>query len=453
MTKSKITSSVLDDIRKTNSSFFSSLQSAFLQGIITSSEVQEKKHMKKEEILKKHEENHRISQGNGKDKRWHTYLPDGSPKGKLITKTKLEDLEAAIVEFYSAQKQPETLEELYDRWLQYKAVETSPGNVKRLNSDYKRYLVDCPLIKMPITSIKTITIKKWMLYYLTDHELTKKQFNNMKTILNQLFDYALDYDIIQSNPARSIRNISYKHFLPDQEKPIENQVYFPDEKERYLVECDRMYEKTKNMAYLATAMNMFMGLRSGELVALEKDCFDDNFIYVKRQEKIKWKEDDDGWKRDGYEISGHLKTKESVRRVPLLSGAKKYLQLALKVETDSLFLFVNAKGERLTNDSIRSAQRRVNTHIDTATKANHANRKTYASELKASNKVDDTEIQRSLGHKDLKTTMGYYLYPTTREIEAVEKFEAALCPAEKSVIPCNTKVVDFSAHKKGRTPA
>lgn len=453
MTKSKITSSVLDDIRKTNSSFFSSLQSAFLQGIITSSEVQEKTNMKKEEIIKKHEENHRISQGNGKDKRWHTYLPDGSPKGKLITKTKLEDLEAAIVEFYSAQKQPETLEELYDRWLQYKAVETSPGNVKRLNSDYKRYLVDCPLIKMPITSIKTITIKKWMLYYLTDHELTKKQFNNMKTILNQLFDYALDYDIIQSNPARSIRNISYKHFLPDQEKPIENQVYFPDEKERYLVECDRMYEKTKNMAYLATAMNMFMGLRSGELVALEKDCFDDNFIYVKRQEKIKWKEDDDGWKRDGYEISGHLKTKESVRRVPLLSGAKKYLQLALKVETDSLFLFVNAKGERLTNDSIRSAQRRVNTHIDTATKANHANRKTYASELKASNKVDDTEIQRSLGHKDLKTTMGYYLYPTTREIEAVEKFEAALCPAEKSVIPCNTKVVDFSAHKKGRTPA
>ena len=192
MTKSKITSSVLDDIRKTNSSFFSSLQSAFLQGIITSSEVQEKTHMKKEEILEKHQENHRISQGNGKDKRWHTYLPDGSPKGKLITKTKLEDLEAAIVEFYSAQKQPETLEELYDRWLQYKAVETSPGNVKRLNSDYKRYLVDCPLIKMPITSIKTITIKKWMLYYLTDHELTKKQFNNMKTILNIVLNIELN---------------------------------------------------------------------------------------------------------------------------------------------------------------------------------------------------------------------------------------------------------------------
>ena len=107
--------------------------------------------------------------------------------------------------------------------------------------------------------------------------------------------------------------------------------------------------------------------------------------------------------------------------------------------SDSPFLFVNAKGECLTNDFIRSAQRRVNTHIDTATKANHANRKTYASELKASNKVDDTEIQRSLGHKDLKTTMGNYMYPTTREIEAVEKFEAALCPAEKSVILCNTK--------------
>ncbi len=451
MTKAKITSVELNQLRKTNSSFFSSLQSAFLQGIITSSEVQEKTHMKKEEIIKKHTDNYSVWLA--KDNYWKTRLPDGSPKGKMVKRRNEKDLEDAIVEFYSAQKQPETLEELYDRWLQYKAVETSPGNVKRLNSDYKRYLSDCPLIKMPITDIKTITIKEWMFNYLKDHELTKRQFNNMKTILNQLFDYALDYDIIQSNPSRSIHNISFKHFEPEHKKPLENQVYFPDELEKYLVECDRMYEKTKNMAYLATAMNFALGLRVGELVALEKDCFDDNFIYVKRQEKIKWKEDDDGWKRDGYEISEHLKTKESTRRVPLLSGAKKYLQLALKANTDSPFLFVNAKGERLTNDSIRSAQRYVNTHIGTPTKGNHAFRKTYASMLKASHKVEDTEIQRSMGHKDLKTTMGNYMYPTTREIEAVGKFEAALCPAIEQGTLGNPKLIDFSAHKKSRTPA
>ena len=129
------------------------------------------------------------------------------------------------------------------------------------------------------------------------------------------------------------------------------------------------------------------------------------------------------------------------------------MQLALKANTDSPFLFVNAKGERLTNDSIRSAQRYVNTHIGTPTKGNHAFRKTYASMLKASHKVEDTEIQRSMGHKDLKTTMGNYMYPTTREIEAVGKFEAALCPAIEQGTLGNPKLIDFSAHKKSRTPA
>ena len=137
MTKHKITSSILDDIRKSNSSYFSSLQSAFLQGIITLSEVQAKTNMKREEIIKKHKDNYSVWLA--KDNYWKTRLPDGSPKGKMVKRRNEKDLEDAIVEFYSAQKQPETLEELYDRWLQYKAVETSPGNVKRLNSDYKRY--------------------------------------------------------------------------------------------------------------------------------------------------------------------------------------------------------------------------------------------------------------------------------------------------------------------------
>ena len=77
----------------------------------------------------------------------------------------------------------------------------------------------------------------------------------------------------------------------------------------------------------------------------------------------------------------------------------------------------------------------------------------YSSVLKASNIVDDKEIQRSMGHKDLRTTMNSYMYAMTRDTEAIGKFEAALYPSEKSVIPCNTKLIDFSTHKKGRTPA
>ena len=162
MTKAKITSVELNQLRKTNSSFFSSLQSAFLQGIITSSEVQEKTHMKKEEIIKKHEENHRISQGNGKDKRWHTYLPDGSPKGKLITKTKLEDLEEVIVEFYT-HAQAFTVEQLYTEWIEYKATEArSTSYVAKIKYDWCTYYKpDTAFLHTDIQKLNTIDLETW----------------------------------------------------------------------------------------------------------------------------------------------------------------------------------------------------------------------------------------------------------------------------------------------------
>lgn len=53
-------------------------------------EVPNKINMKREEIIRLHEEKHKIFQGKGSDKRWFTRLPDGSSKGKLVTRKNLK---------------------------------------------------------------------------------------------------------------------------------------------------------------------------------------------------------------------------------------------------------------------------------------------------------------------------------------------------------------------------
>lgn len=439
-------SDVLNQVRKSNTEYFSSLNSALAQGIMNKDEVQTKISMKRKDIIKKHEANFSIWQGEGKDNRWKTRLPNG----KLIAKTQRPDLDDAIVDFYCEPEKLTTLSSLYAGWIKYKAKETSQANAKRLSSSYKKYLDGSSIISLDIKTLKVIDIKTWLLDQLDEKEFTKKQYMDMKTIINQLLDYAVDYSIIQHNPAREIHNISYKHFKETPVKPVEEQVYFPNEVVLYLAECDRMYAKTKNMAYLATAMNTNLGLRIGELSAIEKDCFDNDFLYVKRQEVVKWTEENDTWKRDGYIISDHLKTQQSVRRLALTSTARKYIELALAADTSSPFLFTNANGERLSNDSIRSAQRRVNNHIGTAAKGNHSLRKTYASILKSSNQFSPETIQAAMGHKDFSTTQTYYCYPLERDTETLNKFESAL---SFSVTECNTKIVSFSERKKSRNPA
>lgn len=77
-------------------------------GIINIEQVQKDVEiMKKNECLKMHK--NPIWQGQGKDTRWKTRLPNG----KMIAKKRKEDLEKVIIQYYSA---PLTFDDLYHHW-------------------------------------------------------------------------------------------------------------------------------------------------------------------------------------------------------------------------------------------------------------------------------------------------------------------------------------------------
>ena len=111
---------------------------------------------------------------------------------RAVTKKKLEDLENAIVEWYAANKTPDTLEKLYPRWLSYKAKDTTKANAHKLSWVWDKYYEGEAITKKKLSSLDVLDVKEWLLDMIESHHLTQKQYKEMKSIMNQIFDYAIE---------------------------------------------------------------------------------------------------------------------------------------------------------------------------------------------------------------------------------------------------------------------
>lgn len=394
--------------------------------------------MKKKEIIAKHKEKFSIWQAS--DGRWKTKLPDPTKpeKKRPIAKVNLEDLEDAIVAWYTTERTPDTLERLYPEWISYKAKDTTAANAHKLSWVWDKYYTGEAIISRPLTSLDVLDVKKWLLEMIEKHSLNQKQYKEMKSVINQLLDYAVEKRIVSFNVSRNISRISAKHFSVKVKKPASEQVYMTDEKADLIKICEEMFEKTGNTAYLAICLNFFLGLRVGELVALKVTDFSDLFVHIEREEIKTYREENGKFVRKGYAIAPYTKTPDSVRDVPLTSEARKYVKRIIDHNhqngfTSEFILLNKQTGERMHNDGINNTLRRANRKLVTPQKGNHGIRKTYISTLVAYSDLTDEEIRMAAGHKYISTTQNSYMYSVQRPETRVVEFEKAL---GKNVTPC-----------------
>lgn len=235
------------------------------------------------------------------------------------------------------------------------------------------------------TKIDKITrgvVRQWV-----DQKLQKVTPQRVKRLLNTLaaiFDIAIQYEHIETNPARNI-------ILPPPKKVKEMKPFTPEEV-KLLIENAEGYFKN----YLAIAF--FTGMRPGEIVALTLEDINLEKLYIDVNKRLK---------------KGEIntpKTKSSIRKVPIPKKLLPYLQNQIKKakEKGTNILFFNQKGHYLYDaDRLHHHWKKLLKKCNIKHRAMYNTRHTYAT-LMIKNEVPIHLVSQSMGHKTIKETLSTY---------------------------------------------
>lgn len=396
-------------------------------------DVQQQMNQKKKEEFVSQSHTYQIWQGtNG---RWYTYLPDETrPKGRRqIAKSSRDRIIDTVYSFYNEKETQATmtLEKLYPIWLRYKSLHVaSTGSIRRIDDDWKKYYLNDPMIKLPLTELNFLMLDEWAHTLVKKKSMTKTCYFNMSLIIRQALLYAVELKLISTSPFANVK-IETKLFSKSQKKPDSTQVFQGTEKDLIISEAMEDYKEKCSLAALAIAFAFQTGVRLGELVALRFSDIEGNYLHVQRME-VKYQEQSNNgkWYPAKRIIVDHAKTDAGNRKIYLTTNALGIISLAKKtIEeegfSDENFIFQDQKG-RISSRAVDSRIRKYCKHISINAKSTHKIRKTYISTL-IDFGLNINLIRGQVGHEDERTTYHNYCFNRLSDIETEAKLEEALC--------------------------
>ncbi len=163
------------------------------------------------------------------ENRYRSYLPpkeDGGKRRPIAAKSKT-NLENKIIAYYQSLEvqKPDTLERLYPIFLEYKGKETTLSNARKLQWVWETYYEGEDITKQKLCHITVASIKTWLLDKIEEYSLTNRKYKEMKSVLNMMFDYAVEDNLCSLNPARMVGRMSRSKFVKERKKDITEQVY------------------------------------------------------------------------------------------------------------------------------------------------------------------------------------------------------------------------------------
>ncbi|MFV0343128.1 MAG: tyrosine-type recombinase/integrase [Anaerocolumna sp.] len=357
---------------------------------------------KREQVRKLHA--YAITPPSTENGRWQTCYRESDGKRKNIkAQTEEELLDKLIPIYFSATHIDKmTFYELYLEWLEYKkTVANSQNTIKRHEQHYRKYFETSILHGTKIKKIDELMLETECNRIIREFNLPRKEWGNIKTILNGMFEYAIRKKYISVNPMEKVQIlVKFKQVV---RKTGKTETYNSDELKELNQYLDQMYTETNDTVFLAVKLNFLLGLRVGELVALKwEDYCDINHLHIVREEVR-------NQITNQYEIVEHTKTNRD-RFIVLIPKSIHILQ---KLERHSEYIFVR-DGERITSRQVAYVLEKYAERQGLATKSTHKMRKTFASNLNTSGVPLDC-IRELLGHSNLNTTLGYIYNPLTEK--------------------------------------
>ncbi len=380
------------------------LQEAYECGILDATEVAIKINMTKENFVK---ERHPYSISSRKDGRFITTVKKENEERQQIAAPSYVELISKLYDYYNDRKSDYTISDLYEMWIEKRERQSVEGvidikTVKRDEQHWRKYYADNKLVTIPIRKITTRMLNDFLNDSITTFKFSRKEFNNMKTILNAIFQIAMDKEILSVNPL--LNSHTDVKFRSIQKKKDGSRLYL--EKEMEILE-DFLYQQETMEAY-TILMDFQIGTRIGELVVLKKEDMLDDEVYIHKMEIVEEERVDGVYIRKGYKIVEYVKhdISSGYRTVPLTKKAKNILEEVKKLSPESAYLFTQTNGERMTSRSFNYWLEKYCRDAGVTFKSSHCIRRTFASRLYAQG-MPLEEISVYMGHEDTDTTKGY----------------------------------------------
>ncbi|MCL2718712.1 MAG: tyrosine-type recombinase/integrase [Lachnospiraceae bacterium] len=304
-----------------------------------------------------------------------------------------------------------TMADLYPEWLLWKRDYTSLSNksLKEYTYDWKRFMENEEIVNISLADLKVKNFTNLFRKWTKDQKLTRKHFNNIKSLLNGIYNYAIENEIVERNPVKEVdcRQFTFK--------PVNNSDDVFSIKERqmlldHLKDIDDIYS-------LAIQFDFHVVMRIGELLSLQWTDIEGDYIHVQSQRLTNYTMNDDlSFEPKEYINVNHVKgrTNDGFRYQPLTQKAKLILEEVRKINPEGKYIFM-IEGHQLSGEKFNERLCKYCCEIGIQSRSSHKIRFTVASMLYASG-MPLTSLQRLLGHTTVAMTMHYL-----RQVKPIEE--------------------------------
>lgn len=304
-----------------------------------------------------------------------------------------------------------TLDKWFEKWVElYKKKSVRPNTLREYTHVYNKNI--SPFLgNSKINSLVKSDIQQ-LIDTANDSGYKYERQNKIKVILSDMFERAMEDELMTKNPAKGVKLRLEKEFNAKTLTLEQQDIFFE-------VCSGTFYDNMYNVA-------VNTGLRPGELFALTKEDVDLENGYISVNKTLVYQKYlDDECKTFHIEPP---KTKQSYRKVPINRKCRKYLEKQFvlkdviskkrpKQQNDFLFVtkFNTPINSQIYSDSIKRIVEQINLTREFADEfpvfSGHTFRHTFATrcfEVGIQPKV----VQSYLGHATLKMTMDLYTHVT-----------------------------------------